>query len=151
MPEREDHMPVIIDQHTIDIRLTWLALDKQKLVEQQPNASDEQMAEIEERLIEVRYRENECKDWLRILNQDPGWGELISVGGRKVPRMPKFKSREEMDSRLANWGTAQGHDEQFLKSAREARAREDAQEDAIFMDGIGPIAAEEHERDSEGA
>jgi len=143
-------MPVILDQHTIDIRLTWLAVDRQKLIEKQPTASDEQMAEIEERLKEIRYRENECKDWLRILNQDPGWGELITVDGRKVPKMPTFKSKEEMEHRIANWGTAKGHDEQFLKKARESRAREDAQEDAFFMDGIGPIAAEEYENNSEG-
>ena len=144
-------MPVIIDQHTIDIRLLWLALERQKLTEQQPTATDEQMAEIEERLKEVRYRENECKDWIRILNQDPGWGELINVGGRKVPKMPTFKSREETDHRLENWGTAKGHDEEFVKRAREARARNDAQEDAFFMDGVGPIAADEYERDAEGA
>jgi len=72
------------------------------------------------------------------------------VDGKRIPKMPTFKSKEEKERRLANWGTAQGHDEEYVKRAREARAREDAQEDVFFMDGIGPIAAEEHERDTEG-
>jgi len=143
-------MPAVIDQHTINIRFLWLGVERQKLIEKQPTATDEEMAKIEEDLKEVRHRENELRDWTRILNQDQGWGELVTVDGRKVPKMPAFKTEEEMEHRIANWGTAKGHDEQYIKSAREARARKDAQEDVIFMDGIGPIAAEEYESNAEG-
>lgn len=151
MPEWEEYMPAVIDQHTIEIRLTWLAVDRQKLLETQPGASDEQMAEIEERLKEIRYRENECRDWLKILNQDPGWGDLITVDGRKVPKMPTFKTPEEREERLNSWDRFGAGDEQKVKQAREYRAMTDAREDASFMDGIGPIAAREYETDSDGA
>lgn len=140
-------MPAVIDQHTIEIRLQWLALDRTRLIEKQPDASDEEMARIQIELYKLEGREAENRDYMHILNQDPGWGDLITIDGRKVPKMPKFESEEEMDARLGNWPSAKGHDEQFVKRAREARAREDAQEDAYFMDGIGPIAEQERLED----
>lgn len=145
-------MPAVVDQHTIEIRLTWLAVDRQKLVEEQPTANNERMAAIEERLKEIRYREAECKDWLHILNQDPGWGDLITVDGRKVPKMPTFRTPEERERRLKNWGKKLPEKEQKVKQAREYRAMQDAREDVAFMDGIGPIAAREYyETDTDGA
>lgn len=138
-------MPAVIDQHTIEIRIIWLDVEQRKLLEKQPMANDEEMAQIAEKLKEVEYRQAECRDWLRILNQDPGWGDLITVDGRKVPKMPTFKSKEEMDKRISEWGTAKGRDEAFLKRAREYRAQKDAREDVLFMDGIGPITQEEED------
>jgi hypothetical protein len=136
-------MPVIIDQHTVSLRTIWLELDRQKLIDMQPDATDEDMRELERLLLKNEGKLEEMQDWMRILNKDPGWGDLINVEGRQVPRMPKFKSPEERQERLANWPSAKGHDEDYVRRAREFRAAEDAQDDARFLDGIGPIAEEE--------
>jgi len=136
-------MPVIIDQETIAIRVAWLSVEYKKLLEEQANCTDKDRAsQIAIGIHENECRAKECHDWLKILDQDPGWGQLLNVDGKLVPKMPKFRDPEEKRIRLETWGTAKGLNEHDLKAIREYRVRDNAQEDVHFMDGLGPIANE---------
>ena len=77
-----------------------LAKAKRKIGELE-DANEIANAQLEQRDIETRIDEN--KQWLRVLEQDPGWGELQEVeGGKYVPRMPTFKTPQEMEYALNN-------------------------------------------------
>lgn len=147
-------MPVVMDQDTINIRIIFLDMERQKLQQKQAVANDEQMAALVKAIEACDAKLEECNDWLRILNQDPGWGELINVGGRKIPKLPTFKSVEELNWRLKNpektWREdSQGLNYEETSRAREYNARNNADESVRYMDSNGPFSVLERQGLSE--
>jgi hypothetical protein len=137
-------MPVAIDQETIHTRIVWLEMEVEKLQQRQATANDEQMAELAEEILKRQARLAECNDWLRILNKDPGWGELVNIAGKRIPKLPMFKSEQELKFRLENPEKTWREDAPDLSyeetaRAREFNARNTAQESAQAMDGNGPF------------
>lgn len=141
-------MPISIDQNTLDIRMTLLEMEIKEIEFRLPQIdNDEAFAAINDGLKECRGQLKECTLWLKILNQDSGWGNLVNVEGKRMPKMPTFKSEEEMAARMDGWegGGAAGDGltiEQAMR-ARELHAREISEESVQFMDGEGPITIED--------
>jgi FtsZ-binding cell division protein ZapB len=141
-------MGILIDQNTLDIRMTLLEMEIDELKHRLPEMdNDEAFAALNDGLKERTGQLKECTLWLKILNQDPGWGDIVNVKGKRMPKMPTFKSEEEMDARFENWegGGSAGDGltmEQAMR-AREGQARKISEESVQFMDGEGPIAVEE--------
>ena len=143
-------MPVVIDTHTINIRLAFLELEIEELEGLVASAvNDEAFQKYSDRLKEKRGAVTELENWIKIINQDPGWGDLVNIDGHRVPKLPTFKSPEEKAARLEMWENGGGVDtgvqeldlEQAMR-AREANARNTSLESVAFLDGIGPIANE---------
>lgn len=133
-------MPATIDQNTLDIRITWLEIEKEKLEHAQAKADGKQIAAIQKKIDDMDAKIEECEDWLKILNQDPGWGDLVNIEGRKVPKMPTFKTIEQKEKRVAdpeNWDRELDHEQ--TARAREFNMKNNAQEAAFVMDGSGPV------------
>jgi hypothetical protein len=135
-------MPAVIDQNTLDIRITWLEIERHKLEIKQSRAEGDRVADLQRKIDDMDAKIEECQDWLKILNQDPGWGDLINIKGRKVPKMPTFKDNETMARRLEDpedWAMGMDHEE--TARAREFNMKNNAQEAAFVMDGAGPVKA----------
>lgn len=131
-------MPAVIDQGVIDIRITWHEIEKEKLELAQAKSDD--VAGIQRKIDAIDAKIEELNDWLKILNQDPGWGDLINVEGRKVPKMPTFKSDERKARRIEdpeNWDRDLGHEQ--TARARDFNMKNNAQDAAFVMDGGGPV------------
>lgn len=94
---------------------------------------------------EVRIDEN--KQWLRALEQDPGWGKLVETDGSYLPKMPTFRNEKEMEHALDNPGNWYEEDKdediQHQMATREMVHRSHNELALQRMDGEGPIAADE--------
>ena len=133
-------MPAVIDQNTLDIRITWLEIEKEKLDRKQAGAED--LSAFQHKIDMIDAKIEECMDWLKILNQDPGWGDLINIKGKRVPKMPAFKDNETMARRIEDpesWDRELDHEQ--TARAREFNMKNNAQEAAFVMDGAGPVKA----------
>jgi len=96
---------------------------------------------------EIKDRQSCIKEnerWLRVLDHDPGYGSLINVGGKYIPKMPTFKSKAEMEYALEHPDIIHEEDadtdEQSFLSAREMVHRWHNEQALIRMDGNGPHA-----------
>jgi len=91
---------------------------------------------IDRDLERVDAKIEEMRHWLKAYDDDPNFGEYIKDDkGRRVPRLPTFKSVEEMRKP----GTAaNGMSLQETLAAREFRAKDDAINSARWMDGKSP-------------
>jgi len=143
----------VIDDQTINIRIAFLELEKEKLERMQAKANDnEDMATLAQEIYGIEKVLEEMDNWLKIINRDPGWGELVNIAGKKIPKLPTFSNKEEMKYRLNNpdkhWAEG-GLDHEQTARAREYNAKTNAQEAVRHMDGEGPIAAMEREGLSE--
>jgi hypothetical protein len=85
--------------------------------------------------LEYTHRLEECNDWLSVQNENPRYGDDVKINGEWVPKLPTFKSKEEMQAVLDDPVGREGQDEASIKSARVFRAAKDAQEQADFLDG----------------
>ncbi len=96
---------------------------------------------------EVRIDEN--KQWLRALESDPGYGELVETDGSYLPKMPTFRNEKQMERALDNPGNWYEEDAQetpqHQAATREMVHRSHNDLALKKMDGEGPIAAEESE------
>ena len=105
---------------------------------------------MQEKIKDREVRINENKQWLRVLEADPGWGEMVEVEtGKYIPKMPTFKSQQEMEFALdhpENWYEEdEGDTEQHYMATREMVNRNHNELALQRMDGEGTIAAEERE------
>ena len=95
-------------------------------------------------LIEERIDEN--KQWMRVLDKDPGFGILENVDGKYIPKMPTFKTPEERDYALDHRQHIREEDAdttpQNFMATREMVKRKHTEMAIERMDGEGPIAAE---------
>jgi hypothetical protein len=93
---------------------------------------------------EIRIDEN--KQWLRALEQDPGYGELVETDGKYIPKMPTFKSDAEMKRALdnpENWYEEDENETLDHQRATREMVHKSHNELALQrMDGEGPIAAD---------
>jgi hypothetical protein len=98
---------------------------------------------------EIRIDEN--KQWLRVLERDPGWGTLENVDGKYIPKLPTFKTRREAEYALEHPDHFREEDsdttEQSFLGTREMVKRYHNEQALQRMDGDGPIAAEEKDVD----
>lgn len=141
-------MSVVIDDQTIQIRVQFMELEKQKLEKLLAKTEDnKEFATISREIYAIEKVLEELDDWLKIINRDPGWGELVNIGGRRIPKLPSFSSEDELKWRMSNpdkhW-VADMTEEQTA-AAREFNARNNAADAIDAMDGQGPIAALEGE------
>lgn len=102
---------------------------------------------LEEQIKEVEIRINENKRWLRVLEADPGWGKLTNVAGKYIPKMPTFKSKEEMEYALEHPDVVREEyadvDEQGFMASRAEVHRYHHEQALERMDGNGPFAEQE--------
>jgi hypothetical protein len=88
-----------------------------------------------EKRLELEHRRMECADWLEIQNEDPHLGEDVKIDGEWVPKLPTFKSPEEMQQVLDNPEGRDGQSPEEIRGARVYRSSVDAQEQADFLNG----------------
>lgn len=102
---------------------------------------------IQDKIKEVETRIDENKQWLRVLEGDPSWGEMVETDGSYIPKMPTFKSDREMEYALDHPERWYEEDEnettQHQMATREMVGRSHNELALQRMDGEGPIAAEE--------
>lgn len=141
-------MPVSMVQQNILIRISFLkdemtALMASRLEAEESYEYNRISGEISDK--ESCIKENER--WLRVLDRDPGFGSLMNVAGKYIPKMPTFESKEEVEYALENPDHIHKEDddtgEQEFLGAREHVHRWHNEQALIRMDGKGPIAHEE--------
>ena len=102
---------------------------------------------IQGKIHDTETRIDENKQWLRVLEGDPSWGELVETDGSYLPKMPTFRNERELEHALEhpeNWYEEdQGEDEQHFIATREMVHRHHNELALERMDGEGPIAAED--------
>jgi hypothetical protein len=128
-----------------EARLAVLEAAKKKIEQEKEQAEEAiEIRRLDDKLIEVGGQITEVKNWLDAYDDDPNWGQYVKrADGQRVPKLPTFKSKEEREFRMENpEGNEPGEwDEERIRRAREYRAREDAQESAIWLDGKSPHAS----------
>ncbi|MHA2068902.1 MAG: hypothetical protein ACXABY_31455 [Candidatus Thorarchaeota archaeon] len=105
------------------------------------------VASLQEQITEKNIRIDENKQWLRVLEKDPGYGMLENVEGSYIPKMPTFKTAKERDYALENREHLREEDadttEQQFLGTREMVKRHHNQLAIERMDGEGPYAVED--------
>jgi len=133
-------------------RINFLEGDVHNLNLEIDKAEDgNQVIVFQEQIKEKEIRIDENKQWLRVLERDPTWGMLENVDGKYTPKMPTFKTKEEVSYALENREHFREEDadttEQQYLSTREMVKKWHNEQALIRMDGDGPIAAEEKDVD----
>jgi hypothetical protein len=104
---------------------------------------------IQGKVHDTEIRIDENKQWLRVLEGDPNWGELVETDGDYLPKMPTFKNDRDLKHALEhpeNWYREdQGEDEQHFMATREMVHRHHNELALTRMDGEGVIAEEERQ------
>jgi hypothetical protein len=113
------------------------------------------IGKLQEQIRDKEIRIDENKQWLRVLEKDPGYGTLENVAGSYIPKMPKFNTQDEVQYALDNPQHFRVEDadttEQNFLSTREMVKRHHNTLAIQKMDGEGPIAAEERDAGTEEA
>jgi hypothetical protein len=60
------------------------------------------IGKLQEQIRDKEIRIDENKQWLRVLEKDPGYGTLENVSGSYIPKMPKFNTQDEVQYALDN-------------------------------------------------
>lgn len=108
-----------------------------------------EMVLIQDKIKDKESRIDENKLWLRVIEQDPSWGTMVETDGKYTPKMPTFKTPQEMEYALEHrdviYEEDANEDEQHQMATREMVHRSHNELALQRMDGEGPIAAEERE------
>ncbi len=108
-----------------------------------------EMVLMQDKIKDREIRIDENKQWLRALEQDPGWGELVETDGSYLPKMPTFRNEREMEHALEHPGNWYEEDENetldHQRATREHVHRAHNELALQRMQGEGPIATEESE------
>jgi len=135
-------------QQNILIRISFLKDELAALKQRADTAEDaNELVLVQDEIKDRQSCIKENERWLRVLERDPGYGSLINVGGKYIPKMPTFKSKAEMEYALEHPDIIHEEDddtdEQSFLSAREMVHRYHNEQALIRMDGHGPKAYEE--------
>jgi len=141
-------MPASMIQQNILIRISFLKDELAALKQRADTAEDaNELVLVQDEIKDRQSCIKENERWLRVLERDPGYGSLINVGGKYIPKMPTFKSKAEMEYALEHPDIIHEEDddtdEQSFLSAREMVHRYHNEQALIRMDGHGPKAYEE--------
>jgi len=135
-------------QQNVLIRISFLK-DELAALEQRADSIEDanELVLAQDKIKDRQSCIEENKRWLRVLDFDPGFGSLINVGGKYIPKMPTFKSKAEMEYALEHPDIIHEEDddtdEQSFMATREMVQRWHNEQALIRMDGHGPKAYEE--------
>lgn len=141
-------MPADMITQNVLIRISFLK-DELSALKQRADSIDDanELVLVQDDIKDKQSCIKENERWLRVLERDPGYGSLINVAGKYIPKMPTFKSKAEMEYALEHPDIIHQEDddtdEQNFLSAREMVHRYHNEQALIRMDGNGPIAYEE--------
>lgn len=143
-----------MDQRRIELRIVYLMRQISVMQNNKSNADDvAQIRRWEDSIIKTQGAIDELKQWIREIDQDPGYGKLIRYAdGTRKPKLPVFESREERAAALENRaGTTTGLSEADVRRAREYRSREDGEISIRNMDGRSPYIPEDERKPPRGS
>jgi len=141
-------MPASMIQQNVLIRISFLKDEKSALERRADAVGDaNELVLVQDEIKDKQSCIKENERWLRVLERDPGYGSLINVGGKYIPKMPTFKSKAEMEYALEHPDIIHEEDddtdEQGFMATREMVHRYHNEQALIRMDGHGPKAYEE--------
>lgn len=141
-------MPANMITQNVLIRISFLK-DELSALKQRADAIEDanELVLVQDDIKDKQSCIQENERWLRVLERDPGYGSLINVAGKYIPKMPTFASRAEMEYALEHPDVIHEEDadtdEQGFMASREMVHRWHNEQALIRMDGNGPYAEQE--------
>ncbi len=137
-------------QQAVLVRISFLEGDIANIRQEIIATEDaNELMQLRDRVAMIEERIDENRQWLRVLDKDPGFGILENVDGKYIPKMPTFKTPEEREYALEHRQHIRKEDDdttpQSFMATREMVKREHTKMAIERMDGEGPIAAEDVE------
>ncbi len=137
-------------QQAVLVRISFLEGDIANIRQEIVATEDaNELMQLRDSVAKIEERIDENRQWLRVLDKDPGFGILENVDGKYIPKMPTFKTPEERDYALEHRQHIRKEDDdttpQSFMATREMVKREHTKMAIERMDGEGPIATEDVE------